>query len=250
MELWTDKPTILLVGTGHWDNPGLDMMSVHYDDMLSERRQQEIAECIKRLARFRPTRVAVEALHTRQAIFDERYAHYRAGTFQLTANEIYQLGFRIAAEYGHERVYRIDHQDDLDWEEVFAFAAEHNQSQRINEGLARIKADIGSFNEQVSDLTVLELLLTDNDPARLELGQALYLELAQVGEGDRYPGAELIAGWYGRNLKMFANIGRIPTSAFDRILVVIGAGHLPLLDHFLRTSGRYNVADVYSYLED
>jgi hypothetical protein len=244
----TPRPAVLLVGTGHWANPGLDMLSPRYDDMLSERRQREIAECIQRLLRFRPTRVAVEVLYERQTVFDERYAQYREGKFELTANEVYQLGFRIAAEAGHERVYTIDWQDDLDWEGVFAYAEQHNQSRGINEGMALIKREIDDFNERVPDMTVLEMLGSDNDPVRLESGQQLYLELARVGEGDRYLGADLIAGWYGRNLKMFANITRIPTSADDRILVVVGAGHVPLLDHFLRSSRRYFVESVYNYI--
>lgn len=55
-------PTVLLVGTGNWGNPGLDYKSVAFDDMLAPGRQREIAECLEHLARFAPTKVALEIL--------------------------------------------------------------------------------------------------------------------------------------------------------------------------------------------
>ncbi|MFQ5530508.1 MAG: DUF5694 domain-containing protein, partial [Gemmatimonadota bacterium] len=35
---------------------------------------------------------------------------------------------------------------------------------------------------------------------------APYAEQAAIGAGDTFVGAEVIAGWYERNLKIFANI--------------------------------------------
>jgi len=35
--------------------------------------------------------------------------------------------------------------------------------------------------------------------------------------------------WYTRNLRIFSNLQHLTTSASDRILLIIGAGHLPIL---------------------
>ncbi len=61
-------------------------------------------------------------------------------------------------------------------------------------------------------------------------------------------GAEATRNWYERNLKIFVNISRIVTSADDRILVVIGSGHLPLLAHFVQGAERYALASAETYL--
>jgi hypothetical protein len=52
---------VLLLGTWHMDNPGKDMLNLKTDDVLVPRRQKEIEELVNRLAKFRPTRVLIEA---------------------------------------------------------------------------------------------------------------------------------------------------------------------------------------------
>lgn len=54
------RPTALLLGCGHWANTKLDRINFFYGDMLAPARQQEIEAFASRLARFRPTKVAVE----------------------------------------------------------------------------------------------------------------------------------------------------------------------------------------------
>jgi hypothetical protein len=49
-------------------------------------------------------------------------------------------------------------------------------------------------------------------------------------------------------MKIFLNIARLATSPDDRILVVIGGGHLPLLTHFAEGSGRFELVSASRYL--
>jgi hypothetical protein len=55
------KPTVLVLATYHMDNPGLDLMNVQSDDVLTEKRQKEIRQFVNLLKRFKPTKIAVEA---------------------------------------------------------------------------------------------------------------------------------------------------------------------------------------------
>jgi hypothetical protein len=55
----------LILGTYHMDNPGLDSYNVEADDVLSQRRQAEMAELLDRLERFAPTLIALEAKYGR-----------------------------------------------------------------------------------------------------------------------------------------------------------------------------------------
>lgn len=100
-----NKYTILLLGTYHMGNPGLDMHNVKSDDVLASQRQMEIYEVVDRLKRFNPTKIAVEALADEHETYNNQYLSYLSGEFTLGANEIHQLGFRTAANLGHDRIY-------------------------------------------------------------------------------------------------------------------------------------------------
>jgi hypothetical protein len=79
------EPTIVMVlGTFHMANPGKDMHNQKVDDVLAEPRQKELAAMSEALAKFRPTRIAVEwpADVTR-----ERYAKFLAVQFRCTRHQ-------------------------------------------------------------------------------------------------------------------------------------------------------------------
>ena len=72
--------------------------------------------------------------------------------------------------------------------------------------------------------------------------------MARIGSSEDYVGADWVAGWYERNLKIFVNLTRIVNAPEDRILVIYGAGHLPLLTQFVRDSGLFSLESVATYL--
>ena len=73
---------------------------------------------------------------------------------------------------------------------------------------------------------------------------------ARVGLGDQYPGANWVShSWYDRNLKIYVNLTRIAESADDRILLIIGAGHVYLIQQFLEESGDYIIESPLKYLK-
>src|SRR5579871_793252 len=55
------RATIMILGTYHMNNPRLDDKDAEADDVLSARRQREIADLVEKLARFNPTKIAIEA---------------------------------------------------------------------------------------------------------------------------------------------------------------------------------------------
>lgn len=52
---------------------------------------------------------------------------------------------------------------------------------------------------------------------------------------------------YDRNLRIFRNLQRLTSSPEERILLVIGAGHLPILQFVASTSPEYELMDVRDY---
>jgi len=249
-----DRPRVLLVGTGHWSNPGRDMIAPEFDDMLSPHRQREIAGCIERLTAFAPAKVALEVSGERTGQLQDEYQRYRAGSFTLGPNERHQLGLRLAAACEHERIWGIDWHNPVQpigWDRAIDFAKEHEQLDLIpvsaidDEAVKRTEAE---ENGRIRRTSVAEMLLDAHEPANLAEGHTVYADLALIGEGDNYIGADVILRWYERNMRIFVNLSRIISSPEDRIAVVIGAGHVPLLTHFIEASGRYSLEYPAAYL--
>ncbi|MCQ5078267.1 DUF5694 domain-containing protein, partial [Alistipes putredinis] len=53
--------------------------------------------------------------------------------------------------------------------------------------------------------------------------------------------------WFNRNLGIFRNIQRIESGPSDWILVILGAGHLNLLNYLFECSREYRLEDANNY---
>lgn len=249
------KPRIMLVGAAHWSNPGLDYQNTEFDDMLAPGRQREIQECITLLARFAPTKVALEVTPSQSDMLQAEYERYRMGEFELTANERHQLGFRLAEAFDHPCIFGIDWHDshrEIGWDTAIAFAQEHHQQDFVSffsdEGRPT-EEEVASEGARIRNWSVRDQLIESSDLDILADGHRIYMDLARIGEADNYIGADVILRWYERNMKIFVNLARLASSPEDRVLVVIGGGHLPLLTHFIEGAKRFRLESVKTYLD-
>src|SRR5687767_11357575 len=106
----TSGAQVLVIGTYHMSNPGLDPINIRADDVLTPKRQREIAA---RVARFRPTKVAIELPWGRDSTANAFYLRYVAGSHTPDRTEMQQLGFRIAKAAGLPRVHGVDYRLDV-----------------------------------------------------------------------------------------------------------------------------------------
>lgn len=81
--------------------------SVFQDSPLSPKRQAQVEDVIKHLARFHPTKVLIEAKYG-DPRWAQRYRAYLAGAFTLGAGETHQFGFKLAARAHNSSIYPID----------------------------------------------------------------------------------------------------------------------------------------------
>ena len=251
---------VLLLGTFHFQDAGLDEYKPEVDvNILSEERQGELQEVLAVLERFQPTHVAVEQLASRQATLDARYEQFLNDEVDLPANEVYQLGFRLARRLGHDGVHAIDakrrhYEPFVDPDD---YAATHGQETLVNSPwYGHYLAAAEWEDRSKAHLSLGEILLNLNDPERIRLSHGVYMVGSfRVGLGDEYPGADGKTSWYNRNLRIFANILRLtepsvtPADGGQRILVIIGAGHLPILRHCVETSPEVQLVEVASLME-
>lgn len=240
-----NRPTVMFLASPHFANHGQDVNNRLVPDVLTPQRQAEIAKIAQALATFQPTRIAVEIDSTRQDKLSAEYRDYRAGKRELNAEEYQQLGMRIAAAAGHADIYginwnnmppgKIEDFDYLEW------ANKHGKQDLLK----RVRHDptLAEDNRLLNTTSVAEWLLRANDPARQAYSHRRYFDYTAIGDNDNQPGANWLANWYGRNLKIFAKLVNLADQPGDRVLVIYGAGHIPTLRQFAEQSGAFNVAD-------
>jgi hypothetical protein len=244
------KPTqVMVVGVWHMDNPGLDLLNPTVKNILGERRQKEVLDVVARLERFRPTCVALEALPGSTKM-QERLDGFKAGRYRLTADERDQLGLRVAKDLGHARVHGIDYRQDMDFGAMMRRAEKDGQGELAGKVLGTMQSTVAPRLKAIfrEDRTVRDILLDINDPESDVIGHRLYMGLLRLGTDADYPGADLVAGWYARNLKIATNVVRLADAGHERILVVIGSGHDKLLREFLRETPGIELVDPRPFL--
>lgn len=221
---------VLLVGSYHMDNPGLDRINVDAADVLAPERQAQLDAVVDRLARFAPTAVAVE-LPAEQAA--AAWTRWQAGEFQDARSEVFQLGFRLAKRADAAKVFGIDVPGPFPMDVVMAYAQEKGRMGDIEREMGRMMAQA----QEISALAATDIaaaLRRVNDRRTLEDGHALYMGLIQFGDADRQPGVEVMAAWTTRNLGMCARLVQA-LEAGDRAVLVVGSGHVEPIRECLRT---------------
>jgi len=245
------KPVLMVLGSPHLDNPGRDYVNLLVDDVLVPKRQEEIAELAKRLARFRPTKIAVEVPCEEEPQLNEAYRRYVHGQLDLSRGEVHQIGFRLARTLRHAKVYAVDSFADSTSNpdtDFVPFASEHGQDHLVAEALQTGQERVAHEEQILARGSLSDLYVALNNTDDLLADHRVYFTLARIGAGDRYPGADWVQEWYGRNLRIWVNLARL-TAPDDRILVLFGAGHAWLLRQFARESGLYELEDPLPYLE-
>jgi Family of unknown function (DUF5694) len=218
------RAEVLVLGVYHMANPGHDVFNMHADDVLAQKRQQEIAELAAVLEKFKPTKIAVE--NDSQRKLNERYAQYLAGQYVLTANEIDQVGVRLAKELGHSAIYAVDADGDFPFQRVIHYAKATGQSAKLDSIMGEIGEMVKAQGEYLKTHTVLQTLLYMNSDAKVAQDVGFYYLEAHYGEPGDYAGPDLLAEWYRRNVRIYNNITKLVTTPEDHILVIFGAGHL------------------------
>jgi Family of unknown function (DUF5694) len=240
------KVPVLVLGTYHFANPNLDYVKTDVDDHLSEKRQKEIQDVVDRLAKFKPTKIALEHPEGDDRL-QRQYEAYLKSEHTLRVNESEQIGFRLAKQLGHTKVYAVDHKLDMDFEAVIA-AAQQSGDRKFLETFQSAMVMIQDMQKRQAIQTVRENLAEMNDPKHIDLGRDLYLQLARVRTGDKYVGADVLSDWYQRNFRIFANLVRVIDSPEDRVLVMFGSSHSANLRELVQSSPDLEVVEAGEYL--
>ncbi|HEY8227818.1 MAG TPA: DUF5694 domain-containing protein [Pyrinomonadaceae bacterium] len=219
------RAEVLVLGVYHMANPGRDIFNMKADDVLAAKRQAEIAQLTEVLKRFQPTKIAIEAdVWSKRA--QQQYTDYLAGKYVLTSNEIDQIGYRLAKEMGHKTIYPVDVEGDFPFQRLMNYAKGSGRAKEIEVLMAEVGEMVKAQDQYLQSHTVLETLLSMNSDDKVAGAVGLYFRQAHIGEPGDWAGADLVADWYRRNIRIYSNITRLVESPNERILVIYGAGHL------------------------
>ena len=247
---------IMLVGTVHLDNPGRDVNNPQVPDVLTEQKQRELDALRDSLAQFQPTKMAIEVRKRHQPAIDSLYRAFRAGQmdtsfavgdFVSVRSEQYQLGFRLAKRLNHERIWAVDHFIPMRFGRVQSFAKKKDPAllrylKAFSDG--PLMTDIDSLLQTESLLDLYQFL---NRPGTVDRFRAPNVRIAAAAEDTSYVGADVIAEYHKRNLRIFANIAAIAEPG-DRVIAIFGAGHMPYLRPLVRASPRMTLVEPNRYL--
>ena len=244
---------VMVVGTYHFDNPGLDINNVKADDVLKPQRQAEIKQLVDALATFRPTKIMVERVVNEPGLADPRFAAFVPADLGKDRDERVQIGYRLARQIGVP-VFGIDEQPAAGEPDYFPFqpiadwakanAADHHLSSLMASGAALAK----QLEADQKSKTIPQMLIDRNRPEAIAREQTMYYGFLAFGDTDKQPGADLNAMWYLRNAKIFAKMQKVAQPG-DRVIVIYGTGHNYWLRHFAATAPGYQLVEAVPYLE-
>ena len=245
---------VMVLGTYHMANPGLDLANVKADDVLKPQRQKELEALSAALAEFRPTKIVVERVAQTSELLDHRYAEFAPADLGTNRDERYQVAYRLAHQLGQKRVYAVDEDpgpgepDYFPFDKVVAWAKAHGKEAQLNAELDKAKGEVARIERLQAEGSIAHVLEGLNRPEQTDLDQRWYYGVLSYGDTELQPGADLNAMWYLRNAKIFSKLMTVAQPG-DRVLIVYGAGHNYWLRHFARTTPGYANVDPTPYLQ-
>jgi hypothetical protein len=245
---------VMVIGTYHFANPGLDLANVKADDVLKPGRQKELEALSAALAQFKPTKIVVERIAKTPELLDHRYAEFTPADLGKNRDERYQIAYRLAHRLGMRQVNAIDEDPDATEPDYFPFgkvvewARANGKEVSLNAQLDDAKAIVGQIEKLQAEGSIAHVLAELNRPGRAGQDQGWYYKVLAYGDTDKQPGAELNAFWYMRNAKIFAKLMTVARPG-DRVLIVYGSGHNYWLRHFAGVTPGFRNVDPTPYLK-
>ncbi len=243
-----NKTKVLVVGTVHFNYPGLDAHKANDEDkidVLREPKKAEVLELTEYIKKFKPTKIAIEA--TKKWKATEKLRTYRAGQKKLGRDEREQLGIRIASDLQLDTLYALDaasFAEDLEQRfSSFSDTLWRDYDWKSDDPLDSLYSSLYSFTDKVlKDNSLLDAFKYLNSKENHTYDYGAYL----IGDFrlDEHRGADILSiYWYNRNLRIFRKLQDITESHEDRILLIFGNGHAALLRQFLECSPEYEFVE-------
>lgn len=239
------KVQVMLLGTFHFDNPGLDVAKYESANILSAKRQQEVLEVVKQLEAFKPDQIFIEVAPQWQGHYDSLLQAYKNGTYTLKAGETDQLGFRLAKVLGLPQLQCVDYRDaNFPFDSLVKVITAEKQYDLLAYMKRSIDSIQAAHNHLLKTATLKEILLANNTKADREFSVGGYFEFLKAGGRNNHVGAYLVSEWWRRNMVIYQNILKRLTGKEKRVLVIFGGSHTALLEAFMKYNPAIELVEV------
>jgi Family of unknown function (DUF5694) len=255
---------VLLVGTFHFNNPGLDVAKTKSFNIMAANSQKELDVLSNKIKKYGPSKIFVEWEFDKQASLDTLYNLYLNGEyFDYVAtkypkrkfyvqNEIIQLAFRTAKKAGHTKVYAIDYEyaGDFPYDSLMKVAEQAQQIKLINEINKQTESFVNLANKDFESLPLTQILVNRNKNSNRKNDIAAYIsEFNRVGGIDNFVGAYLNSEWYKRNLYMYALMQKKIGEKDKKVMVLLGASHVAMFKEFIDLDSKLKSVELQSILK-
>lgn len=247
---------LLIVGSFHMAGSTQDAVQRSATDMTTPARRAELEALVQSLSRFRATRVAIESSRI-SPYWNDRYAAWPAGAPPPGTNEIELLAFPLARAAQLPALSPVDYPmwmdgtQAIDRQEPRAAAPQDPAAgaPALPPLLADVTRQVAADDAHLRTHTVAGHLAYLNAAERARASQRwdVLSNLAPATGSARYETTDLATNWYKRNLRLYTNLVDLAAPG-ERILLLIGAGHVHLLRGLAQDDPRFCLAELTDYL--
>lgn len=245
----------MTVGVFHFAYHNLDVVKTEKKNQISvldEPYQSEIVAISKAIEEYNPTIIAIEVTPDRQHRIDSLFLLYKSDRLILGKDETDQLAFRLGKDLNLNKIHCVN-DFGKHYDNILSIFNDSIRSLKFEDYFLKSRDTIYGKAPTGKKVTgIIDELYEINKPDAISESLAIYLlnPFKYEEEPGDFTGVDFETGrWFNRNLRIFRNIQRIPHTDDDRILLIIGAGHLNLLNIFFDVSNEFELVSPLPYLE-
>ena len=244
---------VMVVGTFHFGK-----------EVLGAEEQASLQDLIKQLGAYSPTKIVLEWEPHRMEEVNTAYQAFLQDSFDIAHrnNEVYQLGFRLAQELGHDSLYLFDDQteyigsleafgeeDDPFSFDLFLKYAEEEDAGFYDKHLEPLQEIFGQNQALLKELRPKDRIALLNSPEKQKINaQRMHMLELRIGIQKNWVGPDWLGRWYRRNLRMLANTLKLAEQQ-DRLLIIVGDNHKWALDQMYEATPDFTLVDSWEYLK-
>lgn len=213
-----------------------------FTDINNPTVKADIKKIVDRLADFKPTIICVEIPPESTDFMNETYQKYKIDQNNRInySEEVNVIGLEVARLSGAKKIYGIDNPIGFDYPSLISIA---NQNPSDSLYVQSIMDKYEKLNKQ----PLLEQYSAINTKEYKAETFDFYNFLATMHNPGNFEGADIIAEFYKRNLRMYTNFSDIPLNNDDRVLIIMGATHTAYFDIFIGNSPKYVLENTAKY---
>ena len=249
------KTKILLIGTFHFNNPGLDVHNEPDFDALNLSVQKELELISKKIAVFKPTKFFVEYETYKQQKLDSLYNLYLENKYfdfikknyptkkYYSQGEIFQLAFRAGKASNLKTLNGIDCIGNH-----FPYDSMKNEMKKANQD--DLLKSMETFPVNSTSKSLITRLINLNTSKSRKENSSWYIKYAnRAGETNNFVGAYLASEWYKRNLYMYSLVQKLTTPLDEKVVLLLGWGHISIIEEFIKNDDRFEIVELIDILE-